>query len=201
MLRDWMRGRRVARTALILTLLLLPAASAHATKVAAVGIEEMVAHADRIFVGICQEALGEVDPKLGIVTTRYIFSVSQSIKGATVGSVRFRQYGGRAGKKRSAISGLPSYRPGEEVVLFLKPDSDWGLTSPVGLFQGRYSVVLNAETGRKVVVPDLYAPHLSGSTLAAMARGRGKPARMSREGRMDLEDFLDMIEGMVKDGR
>ena len=180
---------------------LIPARTPRATKVVALGIEEIVARADRIFVGTCVEARGETDPEHGIVVTRYTFSVSRPVKGQVGGTVTFRQYGGRAGKRRTVIDGLPVYRPGEEVVLFLKPDSEWGLTSPVGIFQGRYGVATDAASGRKAVVQDLYAPHLSGEALSRAARALSKPARLSREGRMDLEDFVGLIEGMVKGGR
>ncbi|MSS73510.1 MAG: hypothetical protein EXS64_18775 [Candidatus Latescibacteria bacterium] len=186
---------------LIAFLSLIPAGTSHAVKVVALGIEEVVARADRIFVGTCVEVRGERDPEHGIVVTRYTFTVSRPVKGQVGGTVTFRQYGGSAGKRRTVIDGLPVYRPGEEVVLFLKPDSAWGLTSPVGLFQGRYEVSRDGVSGRKTVVQDLYAPHLSGEALSRAARARSKPARLSGEGRMDLEDFMGLIEGMVKGER
>jgi hypothetical protein len=184
-----------------LALLLASATPQEAMKVVAVGIEEMVARADRIFVGRCVEARSEVDAAHGVVATRYTFSVSRSVKGQVGGTVTFRQYGGQAGKRRTAVAGVPVYRLGEEVVLFLKPDSEWGLTSPVGMFQGRYGVATDAASGRRTVVQDAYAPHLSGEALSRAARALSKPVRLSREGRMDLEDFVGLIEGMVKGGR
>ena len=186
---------------IIAFLSLMPATAPRAMKVAALGIEEVVARADRIFVGTCVEARGERDPEHGIVVTRYTFSVSRPVKGQVGGTVTFQQYGGSAGKRRTVIDGLPVYRPGEEVVLFLKPDSAWGLTSPVGMFQGRYEVGRDEANGRKTVVQDLYAPHLSGAALSRAARALSKPARLSSEGEMDLEDFVGLIEGMVKGGR
>ena len=195
MLKDRLFGIAVA------SFFLAAATDVHALKVVAVGVEEMAGRADRIFVGTCVEARSEADPAHGIVTTRYTFSVSRAIKGAVGATVTFRQYGGKAGKRRTVVEGLPVYRPGEEVVLFLKPDSAWGLTSPVGVFQGRYEVATDGATGRKAVISDAFAPHLSGEALARAARALSKPARLSPEGRMDLEDFLGMIEGMVRNGK
>ena len=165
------------------------------------GVEEMAGRADRIFVGTCVEARNEADPERGIVATRYTFSVSRAIKGVVGATVTFRQYGGKSGKRRTVVEGLPVYRPGEEVVLFLKPDGGWGLTSPVGVFQGRYGVATDATTGRKTVVGDAFASHLSGEALVRAARALSRPARLSTDGRMDLEDFVGMIEGMVRNGR
>lgn len=185
----------------IALLLFFAGETSHAVKVVAVGIEEMAARADRIFVGRCVEARGEVDAAHGVSVTRYTFSVSRSVKGQVGGTVTFRQYGGQVGKRRTAVVGVPVYRLGEEVVLFLKPDSEWGLTSPVGVFQGRYGVATDAASGRKTVIQDPFAPHLSGEALSRTARALSKPVRLSREGRMDLEDFVGLIEGMVKGGR
>lgn len=49
-----------------------------------------------------------------------------------------------------SIPGLPSYTPGEEVVLFLGREGRLGLRSPVGLAQGVFPVVTTA-LGKKYV--------------------------------------------------
>lgn len=179
----------------------LTALPTHPTRVVTVGVEQMTDRAETIFVGTCMEAQPEADTAHGIVVTRYTFEVTHRIKGVAGGRVTFLQYGGKVGKSRSSIEGLPGYRPGEEVVLFLKPAGAWGLTSPVGVFQGRFQVLREAGSGRKQIQADAFAPHLSGEVMANSARALSKPARVSPEGRMDLDDFVGLIEGMVKDGR
>ena len=173
--------------------------AAQAMKVRAVELDDMVAQADRIFVGTCVEARSEMDVKHGIVSTLYAFTVSRPIKGNLGLTLTFRQYGGQVAKRRTVVHGLPAYAPGQEVVLFLHPDSDWGLTSPVGIFQGCYAVITEGD-GRRVVLNSPYAQHLSGEELSRTARALSKPARLTTEGRMELGDFVALVDGMVKDG-
>ncbi len=47
------------------------------------------------------------------------------------------------------IPGMPVYQVGQEVVLFLIADSSLGLTSPVGLSQGAFTI--EERDGRKVL--------------------------------------------------
>jgi hypothetical protein len=49
------------------------------------------------------------------------------------------------------IPDLPTYRPGEEVLLFLYPATGTGLTSPVDGRQGKRPLLLDARTGESVV--------------------------------------------------
>ena len=179
--------------------LLFSVQNPQAMKVVAVRLQEMVGRADRVFVGTCLEAKSEVDPNRGFVVTTYTFSVVHPVKGNVEKTVTFRQYGGRTAKRRSAIDGLPVYRPGQEVVLFLKPVSEWGLTSPVGIFQGCFGVT-RSRAGRRFVVNSPYSRHLSGQALSRTAHALSKPARLSPDGRMDLEDFIELIVGIVEDG-
>ena len=49
---------------------------------------------------------------------------------------------------RSGIAGVPTFHVGEEVVLFLYGESELGLSSPVGLGQGKFEVVETKEGGK-----------------------------------------------------
>ena len=64
--------------------------------------------------------------------------------------------------------GLPVYRQGDEIVIFLYPESKVGVTSPVGGDQGLFKVMATQE-GKKI--KNLY-PHLfEKETLEARPRG------------------------------
>ncbi len=111
-----------------------------------VGLEEMVAYSQRIFRGVCTaaEPTGSV---AGLPVTLYTFRVLDGIKGAsTEQTVRFRQLD-FAGDSLQ----IPRYRVDREYVLFLYPESEIGLTSPVGLLQGAFQVIRVAENGEPVV--------------------------------------------------
>jgi hypothetical protein len=73
-------------------------------------------------------------------------TVSETYKGRSQKTMVFRQYIGNVNGQS-----LPSeYRKGEELLLLLRPVSEYGLTSPAGLEQGRFEVRL--QKGKKLAV-------------------------------------------------
>ncbi len=120
---------------------------AHATRVKLVNLEEMVYGAHRIFLGTCVTVEDNTVPGTEIPVTTYTFSVLEPIKGEIKETVVLRQLGVRRPRVRSGkvlvfhVPGMPVYRVGQEVVLFLVADSPLGLASPVGLSQGAFTVV------------------------------------------------------------
>jgi len=74
-------------------------------------------------------------------------SVSETVKGSPRKSIVFRQYIWDVRDQFDAAQ----YQKGEELLLFLGPVSENGLTSPVGLEQGRFRV-LRDEKGGAVAV-------------------------------------------------
>lgn len=146
------------RTIPILTaicFLILNSPDAYATKVKSVNLEQMVQGADRIFIGTCVAVEDGTVPGTEIPITTYTFSVSERIKGVMGGTLTVRQFGVREPRIQGdqalvqRIPGMPVYRVGQEVVLFLVSDSSLGLTSPVGLFQGAFTV--EEREGKKVL--------------------------------------------------
>ena len=110
-----------------------------AATVRIVDLEEMAALSDRVFRGRCLSTR-QIEHSSGLPVVEYTFQVLQGIKGATEGEeMIFRQLGG-TGSGGFVMAGLPSYVPGQDVLLFLNADSRIGLTSPVGLSQGVFRV-------------------------------------------------------------
>jgi hypothetical protein len=136
-------------------LLTVGAAVADATKVKSVNLEKMIEEADRIFIGTCVAAEEGSLPGSDIPITLYTFSVSERIKGAIGETLTIRQVGVRKPRIQGdealvfRIPGMPVYQVGQEVVLFLAADSQLGLTSPVGLMQGAFTV--EERDGRKML--------------------------------------------------
>jgi len=164
----------MAAAAAVVFLLLAVAASApnaQATQVRRLNLEEMIDRAGRIVVGRCESVQVTEHPGIGTVTTINLM-VEQTLKGEEERLVTVRMPGGELpGRWRSEIAGMPRFREGEELVLFLYPESEAGLTSPVGLGQGKFLTVRD-KNGREVVRNAL--------------GNRGLAERLSREGRRRL---------------
>lgn len=69
-------------------------------------------------------------------TVLVTMSVADCLKGSGSKTITFRQY---VWAIRS-IAASGGYHKGEEVLLFLRPPSQYGLTSPAGLQQGRFEI-------------------------------------------------------------
>lgn len=74
-------------------------------------------------------------------TVLVTMSVADTLKGTTQSTVTFRQY---VWDIRSLTSN-GGYHKGEELLLFLRAPSQYGLTSPAGLQQGRFEIARDAK--------------------------------------------------------
>lgn len=142
--RPW---RRLLATA---TLLLTAALPCRATQVRPLNLEEMTRKAERILSGRCIAVDTESDHRLGIPITVVTLRVDQVSKGSAGPIVTFRMPAGGSSSGAGFV-GIPAFHPGEELVLFLYGDSRLGLTSPVGLGQGKF-VVARDKRGRRIAV-------------------------------------------------
>jgi hypothetical protein len=88
----------------------------------------------------------------GEIWTYSIFAVEETWKGAAEGQLRVRLLGGRTESVTSTVAGVPRFRPGEEVVLFLEPTSR-GDFSVVGWMEGTFRIRREA-SGTESVTQD-----------------------------------------------
>jgi hypothetical protein len=109
-------------------------------------------------------------------------SVVQAIKGDPGATVYVRAPGGEVGRYRRFMIGAPSFRPGEEVVLFLtgRPPS---IPIPFGLSQGVYRVSRSAD-GRNLIAPP---PTVEGRVV------RGDSARQP----IDISAFVRQVRAAM----
>jgi hypothetical protein len=108
------------------------------------------------------------------VETIVTLSVGQTLKGSAASSVSFKVPGGDMGRYRSVMIGSPSFREGEEVIVFLGGDAP-ALPHLLGLGQGVYRVQRDARTGSGRVV----SPVLAADPEQATVVRRGDPSRRS----------------------
>lgn len=159
-------------------------------------LDEMVAYSHRIFRGICLSA--EPDGVIsGLPVTRYTFRILEEVKGATgERTISFRQIGS-AGESFE----IPRYRVEAEYVLFLYPESEIGLTSPVGLLQGAFQVMRLSVDGEPLVRNGVGNRNLfsrrKGAAEAAPERRSLSPTPKLGAGALTVEQLLSSSRGEV----
>ena len=185
------------RTRLLTAMLSLLAAtiSLTATTVRIVNLSEMVQASDRVFHGRCVSAR-EMTHSNGLPIVEYTFLVSNGIKGTVEGErVVFRQL--QASRARGfGIAGLPVFRKGQDLVLFLAADSRIGLTSPTGLSQGVFSV-LQDRRGKLAIVNSFKNQNLTHdlepSRLYKMGLKHSQAELLRRQGPISLEALSEAV--------
>jgi hypothetical protein len=192
--RPFRRGslRRVGAT-LSCALVLAAAVSAlHSARVRELGLADMVARAERIFVGECIGRTVQEDPDGGGAFTEYAFRVIRPLKGVEDSTITFSVAATPDGR---GFSGLPVFEPGERTLLLLYPAGPGGKTSPLGLDQGRFHLVRAADGSMRAVngrgnlrlFKDVSPQELERGGLDEPARG---PVRLD-----DLEQLIRSLAG------
>lgn len=120
----------------------LGTASLLGTSVRVVNLPQLMGSSTRIFRGECLSTKTLQDSAIGLPVVEFTFRVKDGVRGVKTGeTLVFRQ----VQSKRAGLPGIPAvptYRKGDDMVLFLAGDSEFGLTSPVGLGQGAFSLKL-----------------------------------------------------------
>jgi len=190
------RRARVAFWAAMLALLPCPASSpdALASRVRTMNIEQLAQRAARIFSGRCLDVRVHEDASLRHTVTDVTVAVTRTVKGNVHGRIVFRLLGDQtaSAEKGRGVDGVPTFRRGEELVLFLYGDSASGLTSPVGFGQGKFGVIRD-KAGRKLAVNGSGNQNLLRGVTAPAERKVGPDlARWKEKREIDPEVLLDI---------
>lgn len=186
----------VAIVAAAFSLVLVPH-SADATVMVEVPLDEMARDADAIVFGTVTRSgarleLGSDGSQPWTVTE---IRVREWIKGGSGERVLVHEIGGEVQDRGMWIEGTPRYRPGEEVVVFLRRDTihpDRFRT--FGMVQGKF-VVQRGVPG----VPSSLWRDLDGVAFARWAaNGTMTVQPGGREPAMHLETFLDHVRAVVR---
>lgn len=126
----------------------LPAA---ATSMLPLSLEQLSTRADLIFYGRVISNEVKKDTQSGQIATFTEFEIIDLIKGKAGDTHTIKQIGGfdKNSKTRLMIHGVPKFISGEEYVVFLPKKSSLGFCSPLGLYQGSFSVA--SENNEKVI--------------------------------------------------
>lgn len=110
-------------------------------------LDQLVDESELIVRGSVVSSSVEPHPQLrNLMTVVVTMTVTDTYKGSPHKSIVFRQYIGNL----NGQTFLSQYRKGQELLLLLRPVSEYGLTSPAGLEQGRFEV--RFQKGKKVAV-------------------------------------------------
>jgi hypothetical protein len=165
---------------------LLGASLASATTVQKFSLHELAAKSESIIMARVDDQSSRQDPANKEIYTYITLNVLEAVKGAQgEKSVTIRQLGGTVGNLISVVPGMPAFKNGEEVVLFLSPKDKAGYSWVMGLQQGKYSIVTD-ESGLKHVRNDLEGIHV------LSPNGTVSERKVSSE--LPLAAFLDGIK-------
>ena len=110
-------------------------------------LARMVDESENVVLARVVSAVAEKHPQFeNLDTVLVTLQVLDPIKGSPGAQLTFRQYVWDIRDRDRKLG----YRTGEEVVLLLRRPSQYGLTSPVGLEQGRFKVERDAANNRVV---------------------------------------------------
>jgi hypothetical protein len=139
-----------------------------ATQVIPVDFDQMTIKADKIFSGkvINIEVKKDYIPSRNayMPCTFYTFTILDKIKGSFASNtITVRFMGGTMPNEKLGVrvNGMPEFKMGEEVVLFLEGDNT--LYSPViGFYQGRFTTKVDKSTGSKMMFNFMGKPVTAG---------------------------------------
>jgi hypothetical protein len=132
------------------------------------GLDQLVTESDTIVRGTVVSARVEPHPQFkNLMTIVVTMNVAETLKGDAGKTLQFRQYIWDIRDRLDAAR----YRKGDDLLLLLGPNSQYGLRSPSGLEQGRFRVTTS-----------------NGKTIAVNGRGNlglfiGTEERMRAQGR------------------
>lgn len=142
------RGWPTLLLSALLALACLPAQAQRGAQTRPRALDQLAQEAALIVRGHVVSARVEPHPQLrNLMTVVVSLSVQETLKGAPQKEIHFRQYIWDIRDQLDAAR----YRKGEDLILMLGPVSEYGLTSPVGLEQGRFRIQTDSR-GQAVAV-------------------------------------------------
>jgi hypothetical protein len=169
----------------IAALALVGAQVAFATTVQKLSLQELSKKSESIVMARVDDAFSSWDAAHKEIYTYFTLSVLQPVKGSKgATTITLRQLGGTVDNIASIVPGMPSFRKGEEVVVFLTQKDAAGYPWVMGLQQGKYSIA--EKDGVKMVRNDLAGTELLSKT--------GEKVDAVTAPDMPLNAFLDGIK-------
>jgi hypothetical protein len=173
----------------------LIASAANATQVVHLDTRALTHESSDIVIGTVTAQKSYWNAAHTRILTDVIISVSQSLKGAPAGEITLTQLGGEVDGMRYSVPGSPTFRVGEEALVFAWRDTN-GRPQVDGLAQGKFEIQHDAATGARVVQRAALGLAASDAkTLKLAPSGRALP-------QLKLDDMINEIKAaMAEAGR
>ena len=170
---------------------------AWATSVLPLYFDQIVDMSAVAFQGICTGNRVGRDEK-GFVATYTTFLVQDVLKGEAGQTYTIKQIGGELpdGSLRVKMHGTPTFTQGGRYIVFLNGVSSAGFSSPVGLFQGRFTVIVD-DAGPQVTNGRDFKAMTSRMAEQVTPQAKAKMSVTGPVDRMGLDDFKAMVRGRV----
>jgi hypothetical protein len=117
-------------------------------------------------------------------------AIEAVLKGQADGFVYVRVPGGTVGHTRSIMIGAPTFRTGQRLELFLRPNATDATYRPIGLTMGIYPILPEPGGKRVVINPPVVAGRTAAATGAAV---RGDRARTA----MTIGEFESLVRLII----
>ena len=158
-------------------LIFLLITSSNATTVERLGLADLVKKARTIVVGKVAGSRTHWSSDGKLIVTDVTIDVGESLKGTTTSRrIAVTTVGGKIGDLELHVSGMPSFQPGEDAVLFIEQSGTYQVV--VGLGQGKFTV-----TNGEVV-----------NAIGGLAFPDGRPGSPLK---MPLQTFKDQIRSFL----
>ena len=155
-------------------------------------LEQLSTQASLIIFAEVVSNQSKLDEQSGRIATFTEFKIVDLIKGDAEERHTIKQIGGydAQSKTRLFIHGVPTFQVGNNYVVFLPKESNLGFSSPLGLYQGSYTVTTTDDgeqlvsNGRNLTEPTSTNTHAVRIPLAISAE---------RPSQSRLHDFINTI--------
>jgi hypothetical protein len=183
-------------SAFLVALALACGSIARAASVLPLDLDRIVGDSSVAFQGTVTDVHAERDAQTGWIVTFVTFRVDDALKGPVGTTYTVKQIGGRLPDGESyRVDGVPSYTVGQSYVVFLTSPSSIGLSSPVGLSQGRFSIApgaAGAEVSNGRDFRELTA-NIPAETLPPTARARIQRKAGGKVRSLPLDEFKTLV--------
>jgi hypothetical protein len=161
-----------------------------ATEIIPLSFDNLVAHSQLISYVRCRNVTVE-EHEGERIYTRVELDILERLKGAGEGhSHTLKLLGGKGQKRATIVPGMPQFRPGEEMILFMERLPQWDYPIPTGLAQGKLPVVTSpSSTAKCVQIPTEQIRAANGSLV---------PRFPYPDSCVPLERFLQDIRAKVR---
>jgi len=178
---------RLGVPVLLLTLAIVPWASA--TTLAPWTLTDFVVNSNAAVIGTVSAVDVHWNEDQTLIQTYVTLDIQQQIAGEAIPSrIVLEEMGGRVGRMATRVEGVPVYRVGEQVFVFVERIDARYRT--LGFYQGKYTLEIDSATGKELFVQRVPA----GAVYVAAPDGMAEPVAQSY-GRDELIAQVRSIAG------